>query len=121
MSEQMQLWLDRNARLPGVLAHALLRAQGGCADKNWQEQTRCASVEESLRAIASLAMHSDLLDSQARLVELLFDTAWIFGAVGVDGCWMFILMSREAAKSEVADVRKLAHDFLALAGADHYE
>lgn len=114
MSELINRWFSRSARVSGILACGLRYPDGGTFSRTWEAHLTEALLNElwtRLHPIAELAV-ADAPES----LRWTFDKNLVVGAARANGPTFFVLRGRKAGETEDAGLERLLNEFRALRG-----
>lgn len=112
MSELINRWFSRTARLPGMLACGLRYPNGTVFSRTWElhlPEELLRQIWERLVPIAQFAA-ADSAETQ----RWTFDKSIVTAAVRPDGSTLFLLLSNKGGELDAASVERLLNEFRAL-------
>jgi hypothetical protein len=113
MSELINRWFGRAARLPGVIAYGLRYGDSGAYTSSWEPRLSDTVLNELWNRLARFA-------DTAAMSEVPQDARWTFhggiviGAARPDGAMFFVLVPRSADGIDEPGISRLLSEFRSL-------
>ncbi len=112
MSELINRWFSRAARLPGMLACGLRYADGSAFSRTWELHLQDALLNELWSRLMPIA---DVASAQsAEILRWTFDKSVVLAASRESGAVFFVLLSKKDA--DISSAERLLNEFRALRG-----
>lgn len=100
MKEQFNLWLTRNARLPGVAGACLFYPDRTRFGQSWNPQLPAETLENAWRCVADTFQVLQLNRFPTETIRWVFANAFLYCARRSDGIGMAVLVLKEHAAAE---------------------
>lgn len=100
MKEQFNLWLTRNARLPGVAAACLFYPDRSRFAQSWSPQLPADTLENAWRCVADTFLVLQLNRFPTQSIRWVFANAFLYCSRRADGMGLAVLVLKEPAAAE---------------------
>lgn len=113
MSELINRWFSRAARLPGAIAYGLRYADKSSFSNTWEQRLTEAVLNQvwnRLGAISDTATQGEMPDS----LRWTFQGGTVIGAARPDGVTFFVLTSKKYEELDRAALNRILSEFRAL-------
>jgi hypothetical protein len=117
MKEMVNLWLSKNARLPGVLACGVRYNDKVCFTQTWSSQYKADALENALRCVADAFQVFQLNRFGFGCVRWVYENAFIYCARRKDGTSLTLVTTRDPLAFDRGQIEQLLGEFHRL-GAD---
>ena len=114
MSELINRWFSRTARVPGLLATGLRYADSTTFSRTWEVHLAEPLLNEVWTRLHPIAETAGV--ESAELLRWTFDKHIVVAAPRVNGPTFFVLLARRPDAKEEAGLERLLHEFRALRG-----
>ena len=114
MKEVVNLWLSKNARLPGVLACAVRYQDQTSFTQSWSSPFKPEALENACRCLADTFQVLQLNRFTGSRVRWVYENALIFATRRADGTCLGIFTSNDPLAFDRADIERLLGEFGAL-------
>ena len=111
MKETLNLWLSRNACLPGVAGACLFYPDRSRFTQGWAPQVPADSLDNAWRCVADTFHVLQLNKFPTESVRWVFAGAFIYCARRGDGLALGLLVLKESAPLDLAAVESLLEAF----------
>ncbi len=115
MSDLINRWFGRAARLPGALAYGLRYSNAAAFSHTWETRLSEAVLNElwnRLAPMVSIGTSGETADS----LRWTFNGALVVGTARSDGSIFFVLTSKKSNEIEAGRLQRLLSEFRALRG-----
>ncbi|MFO1497651.1 MAG: hypothetical protein U1G07_04530 [Verrucomicrobiota bacterium] len=112
MKDEINLWLSRQARLPGVLACGIRYPDRSSFTQQWAGEHDQESVEKSLACLSDVWRLLRLSGLTGRWLRWGYPECWFYSAQRPDGTLLGLIAARSEASTDPEEISALLQSFL---------
>lgn len=114
MKETINLWLSKNARLPGVLACGVRYPDRTAFTQTWSSQLVVAALENAWRCAADAFQVLQLNRLTGEWVRWVYDQAYLYCTRRPDGIFLGLITSKDPLSFDPVEIQRLLAEFRTL-------
>ena len=115
MSDLINRWFARAARVPGTRAYGLRYPDGRAFSNTWEARFPEAMLNELWQRLAPVAEMAGP-DESPEALRWTFRDGLVMGAARPDGLVFFVLLSKQGVEPDASGLNRLLSEFRALRG-----
>ncbi len=113
MSDLINRWFGRAARLPGTLAYGMRYSNASTFSHMWESRLSEPVLNELWNRLAPMASIATTDDTPETL-RWTFNGAVVIGTTRIDGLMFFVLTSKKSDELDAVGLQRLLSEFRAL-------
>ena len=114
MKEMLNLWLSKNARLPGVLACGLRYQDKACFTQTWSSNYKTEALENALRCAADTFHVLQLNRFVSQWTRWVYENAFLYCARRTDGICLALITTKDPLAFDQKQIEQLLAEFRSL-------
>ena len=111
MKEVVNLWLSKNARLPGVLACGVRYQDKTTFTQSWSSLYKPEAIENVCRCIADTFQVTQLNRFVGSYLRWVYQNAFLFSTRRTDGICLGIFTTNDPLAFDRAEIERLLEEF----------